>query len=244
MRTRLPASDLMGVAPARGFAALAPESFRLPRGSLAARPCGPAHIRRTPSRPRRVRRSECRLGGAWRDSVASPDAATCAHSWRAPQAPSCRWQGARSRRDRSASPCAILARRSAVAGATTTRSASRERRIWPISASSLRSKSSVKVFSSVSTESESGVMNSAPPFVRIARTRSAPLLQAAHEIEALIGGDAAADDQEDALAVHVCSHSRSSCPAQAGHPGARHGAWHWIPSFGGYRRRAGQDPGQ
>ena len=31
----------------------------------------------------------------------------------------------------------------------------------------------------------------------------APLLQAAHELEALIGGDAAADDQEDALAVHV-----------------------------------------
>ena len=57
--------------------------------------------------------------------------------------------------------------------------------------------------SSVSTESESGVTNSAPPFVRIARTRRAPLLQAAHELEALIGGDAAADDREDALALHV-----------------------------------------
>ena len=33
----------------------------------------------------------------------------------------------------------------------------------------------------------------------------APLLQAAHELEALIGGDAAADDQQDALALH-CSH--------------------------------------
>ena len=33
----------------------------------------------------------------------------------------------------------------------------------------------------------------------------APLLQAAHELEALIGGDAAADDQEDALAVACLS---------------------------------------
>ncbi len=32
--------------------------------------------------------------------------------------------------------------------------------------------------------------------------RRAPLLQAAHELEALIGGDAAADDQQDALALH------------------------------------------
>ncbi len=40
---------------------------------------------------------------------------------------------------------------------------------------------------------------------------SAPLLQAAHELEALIGGDAAADDQQDALALHgllTPSHSR------------------------------------
>ena len=33
--------------------------------------------------------------------------------------------------------------------------------------------------------------------------RGAPFLQAAHEIEALIGGDAAADDQEDAFSLHV-----------------------------------------
>ncbi len=42
----------------------------------------------------------------------------------------------------SAWPCAIFAMRSAVAGATTTRSASRDSRIWPISASSVSEKSS------------------------------------------------------------------------------------------------------
>ena len=117
----------------------------------------------------------------------------------------------------SASPCAILARRSAVAGATTIKSASRDRRICPISASSLRSNRSVKAFSSVSTESESGVTNSAPPLGEDRAHGGAPLLQAAHQLEALIGGDAAADDQQDALALH-CSSLRSSCAAQAGHP--------------------------
>ena len=42
----------------------------------------------------------------------------------------------------------------------------------------------------------------------------APLLQAAHEVEALIGGDAAADDEQDALAVH--SFYSAVMPAQAG----------------------------
>jgi hypothetical protein len=70
----------------------------------------------------------------------------------------------------SARPCAILARRSAVAGATTTRSASRDSRMCPISTPSLRSKRSVNAFSSDSTESDRGVTKSAPPLVRIART--------------------------------------------------------------------------
>ncbi len=39
----------------------------------------------------------------------------------------------------------------------------------------------------------------------------APLLQAAHQFEALIGGDAAADDQEDALALHVVSLILAAC---------------------------------
>jgi hypothetical protein len=43
-----------------------------------------------------------------------------------------------------ASPCAILARRSALAGAITIRSASRDSRIWPTSCSAWRSNRSVK----------------------------------------------------------------------------------------------------
>ena len=43
----------------------------------------------------------------------------------------------------SASPVAILAMMSALAGATTTRSASRERRMWPISLSSVSENRSV-----------------------------------------------------------------------------------------------------
>ena len=60
----------------------------------------------------------------------------------------------------SAWPPAILASRSAVAGATTIRSASRDRRMWPISRSSSRSNSSVKTRSPVSAPTESGVTNS------------------------------------------------------------------------------------
>ncbi len=66
--------------------------------------------------------------------------------------------------------------------------------------------------------------------------RSAPLLQAAHEIEALIGGDAAANDQENALAVHVLSLTPATplvIPAQAGIQRARHGA---VALDTGFRR--------
>ena len=78
-----------------------------------------------------------------RDCAASPHAATCAHSWRARSAPSCRSPAGRSRRDHWRGPAAILAMRSAVAGATTTRSAERDNSIWPISISSVRLKRSV-----------------------------------------------------------------------------------------------------
>ncbi len=72
----------------------------------------------------------------------------------------------------SASPFAILASRSAVAGATTTRSASRESRMCPISASSVSENSSVNTFSPLSVASESGVTNSCPPAVRMQRKES------------------------------------------------------------------------
>ena len=130
------------------------------------------------------------------------DAATCAHSWRARRARACRWRAARSLARSSASPWAILAMRSAVAGATTMRSASRDSWIWPISASSLRSKRSVKTL--LLGERREGERRDE---LRAALGQNgahggAPLLQAAHEIEALIGGDAAADDEQNALALH------------------------------------------
>ena len=72
----------------------------------------------------------------------------------------------------------------------------------------------MKTFSSESTESDSGVTNSAPPRGQNRAHARAPLLQAAHEIEALIGGDAAADDEQDALALHFAY--SAVMPAKAG----------------------------
>ena len=72
----------------------------------------------------------------------SPHAATSAHSWRVRPAPACRWREASWRQDHWQGHVAILARRSAVAGATTTRSAERDSSIWPISISSVRLKRS------------------------------------------------------------------------------------------------------
>src|SRR6056297_613885 len=73
----------------------------------------------------------------------------------------------------SARPCAILAIRSAVAGATTIRSAERLSSICPISASSVRSKRSENTLRPASAETESGVTNSAPARVSTGTT-SAP----------------------------------------------------------------------
>ena len=60
----------------------------------------------------------------------------------------------------SARPCAILAMRSAVAGATTTRSVSRARRMWPTSNSLARSNNSVNARSPAIAPTDSGVTNS------------------------------------------------------------------------------------
>ena len=70
----------------------------------------------------------------------------------------------------SATPWASLAIRSAVAGATTTRSALRDSSIWPISASAVRSKSARCTVSPASAETLSGVTNSAPPSVSTGTT--------------------------------------------------------------------------
>ena len=74
---------------------------------------------------------------------ASRRAATCARSSPAPPAPACRSPAAAWRPDRRPGPAAIFARMSAVAGATTTRSALRDSWMCPISLSSVSENRSV-----------------------------------------------------------------------------------------------------
>jgi hypothetical protein len=69
-----------------------------------------------------------------------------------------------------ARPAAARAIRSAVAGATTMRSAERDSRICPISASSVREKRSVWTLSSHRAARERGVTNLDPASVRTGRT--------------------------------------------------------------------------
>ena len=69
-----------------------------------------------------------------------------------------------------ATPFAIFDTKSAVAGATTIRSAARDNSICPISASSVRLNRSSKTFSPVKAETLNGVTNSDPAFVRTAVT--------------------------------------------------------------------------
>ena len=59
----------------------------------------------------------------------------------------------------SAWPLAILARMSALAGATTRRSAARDSWMWPISASAVSAKRSLWTFSSLKASSDRGVTN-------------------------------------------------------------------------------------
>ncbi len=72
----------------------------------------------------------------------------------------------------SARPAAILARMSALAGATTSRSASRDSWMWPISASSVSEKSSRYTLSSLSAATDSGVTNCSAALVRTQRTEA------------------------------------------------------------------------
>ena len=100
-------------------------------------------------------------------------------------------------------PPAILASRSAVAGATIRRSASRDRRMWPISCSSLRSNRSVNTRSVGQRADGQRRHELGAARVITARTEAPCLAQAADEVEALVGGDAAADDEQNALLFHV-----------------------------------------
>ena len=170
------------------------------RRSPAARPCGRARSRPRPWRRRWGRRratpSACRVSRLRCVAGCCHMRTFIAGAIRIGRVVASSTVEARS----SAWPPAILAMRLAVAGATTTRSASRASRIWPISASSSRSNRSVWLRSPESAEAASGVTNCCAPAVRMQRTRGAALAQAADEVERLVGGDAAADDEEDAFA--------------------------------------------
>ena len=115
----------------------------------------------------------------------------------------------------SAKPCASLARVLAVAGATTTRSAQRASSIWPIAASAAASHSEVRTGAPT-----------APG--RSARRRSAGVLghrhlhlragvaQAPHQFGGLVRGDAAADAEQDALALQASADVGGACRPSAG----------------------------
>ena len=107
-------------------------------------------------------------------------------------------------------PPASLAIRSAVAGATTTRSAERDSWIWPISASSVRLNRSWKTFSPDSDATESGVTNSRAGLGQDRAHGRAALFQPPDQLEGLVGRDAAADDEQHAFAAHADVPRRSA----------------------------------
>ena len=94
---------------------------------------------------------------------------------------------------------AILAIRSAVAGATTMRSVSRARRMWPTSNSLAGIE---QVGEHALADDGAGRQRRDEMLGRLGENAAhgeAALLQPADEIERLVGGDAAADDQQHAL---------------------------------------------
>ena len=156
-----------------------------------------ADIRRTAIAPSSGPTNSDAVAAQRRDiAPASPDAATCARSSPARPARACRWRAAASWRDRrrGRAPCAPAD--AAVAGATTTRSASRERRMWPISCSSVSENRSVNTRSPARLAKESGVTKRAAAAREDDAHARAALAQPADQLERLIGGDAAADDEQ------------------------------------------------
>ena len=101
----------------------------------------------------------------------------------------------------SAMPCAILAMMSAVAGATTTMSASCPSRMWAMSLSSVSASVSLKTVwpANVSTESGGDERGAGPR--QDAAHLGAVLPEPPDEVEALVGGDAAGDHQQHPLAA-------------------------------------------
>ncbi len=99
----------------------------------------------------------------------------------------------------SARPWAMRARIWAVAGATMMRSASRDRRMWPISVSSFRSNSSVNLllaqrgYARAASRTGGGVGHDGAD--------AGAAFSPADEIQRFVSRDAAANDQKDVLAV-------------------------------------------
>ena len=106
-----------------------------------------------------------------------------------------------------------------MAGATTIRSASRDRRMWPISRSSSRSNRSVKTRSPLIAPADSGVTKRWAAVGHDHAHADAALAQPADEVEALVGGDAAADDEENALGRHVGTDCGCFEPCNLARPG-------------------------
>ena len=149
-----------------GAAALPPR-----RRFRAARPCGRGPLRRArPSRPRSGRRRARRRRRAARDCAASPWPPTSAGSSPARCRIGLSVASSTAVARSSAWPPAIFAIRSAVAGATTMRSVSRARRIWPTSNSLCGSNRSVKARSPLSAPAASGVTKCCAAAVRMQRT--------------------------------------------------------------------------
>ena len=138
---------------------------------------------------------------AARGCAASPDAATCARSSPAPSAPACRWRAAAVEARSSARPLRHLGhqvgrrrrhdheigrRATARYGPSRPRRSARTGRCRPCRRTAPRR--------------DSGVTNCCAAAVRIGAHGGAALAQPAHQFQRLVGGDAAADDQEDAAA--------------------------------------------
>ena len=111
-----------------------------------------------------------------------------------------------------ASPLAIRAIRFAVAGATTMASASRASLMWPISASSARSnRVGMGALSGQGGSGEGGHEFLCPR--REQRTHPRPALaEAADQVQRLVGGDTAADDEQDASVLEGEGHDGGLLP--------------------------------
>ena len=127
-------------------------------------------------------------------------------------------------------------------------SASHASRIWPTSNSCAGSNRSVKTCLPVMAPAASGVMNSSAAFVKCSG-RNPAFFRAGGSVERLVGGDAAADDDQHAFAglgwrAPAAPTARGECsPVEHLVSGFVGGGWRWcglrLRSSGRSGRRAG-----